>query len=82
MNLDQRLTTPPGFHGVPPGGVNAALIELHPDSQYGLGAAANPLKSLMAARTKRRRGGGGAIGVGATSIPSTALLQTSPSQAK
>jgi hypothetical protein len=30
MNLDQRLITQPGFHGVPPGGLDAALIGLHP----------------------------------------------------
>jgi hypothetical protein len=47
MNLDQRLITQPGFHGVPPGGLDAALIGLHPCFQYGLCAAANPLKSLM-----------------------------------
>jgi hypothetical protein len=34
MNLDQRLITQPGFHGVPPSGVNAALIGFHPVFQY------------------------------------------------
>jgi len=48
MNLDQLLITQPGFHGVPPGGVNAALIGLHPCLQYGLAVATNPLKSPMA----------------------------------
>jgi len=48
MNLDQRVITQPGFHGVPPGGMNAALIGLHSCLQYGLGVATNPLKSLMA----------------------------------
>jgi len=48
MNLDQRLVTQPGFHGVPPGGMNAALIGLHPCLQYGLCVATYPLKSLMA----------------------------------
>ncbi|HUB67119.1 MAG TPA: hypothetical protein VL981_06515 [Candidatus Methylacidiphilales bacterium] len=54
MNLDQRLVTQPGFHGVPPGGVNTALIGLHPVLQYGFGAATYPLKSLMALRWFQR----------------------------
>jgi hypothetical protein len=53
MNLAQRLVTQPGFHGVPPGGVNAALIGLHPVFQYGLGAITYPLKSHVAFIWKR-----------------------------
>jgi hypothetical protein len=48
MNFGQRLTIQPSFRGGPTGGVNAALIGLHPCLQYGLGVASNPLKSLMA----------------------------------
>jgi hypothetical protein len=46
--LDQRLITQSSVHGMLPSGVDAALIGLHPVLQYGLCAAIDPLKSLMA----------------------------------
>jgi hypothetical protein len=48
MNFDRRLITQPGFHGVPPSGLDTALIGFHPVFQYALCASTNPFKCLVA----------------------------------